>query len=153
MRWAALSLFALLLGCNVQATAPTAHTVLSLSRAPDGYFELLLTGAPVPARAVQAEIVADSPAALLLQDPSPPVGLPIDTVKVEMRGTNRAILFAGDKRGVRLSESGVVARFHLRPSGGGPLPVGATISLRSAVVVANDASRISTTLGGPIPAE
>src|SRR5262249_14965746 len=126
---------------------------LKLARAADGAFDVVLSGAPSAPRAVQAEIAIDSSSALILDNPAAPVGLPLDTVRLEMRGTNRAILFSGDKRGVKLPGTGVVARFHLRSSDGSPPPTGATLRLASALVVANDATAVAATLGAAIPAE
>jgi hypothetical protein len=140
-----------LAACKSETVPSNNSATLYLNRAPDDAFEIRIMNAPSPPRAVQAEVVIDSQQAFTMQDPAHPIGLPLDTVRLEMRGTNRAIMFSGDERGVKIPRDGVVARFHLVPVSGSA-SADATVRIKSALVVAADGTKIGTQLGAPIPA-
>lgn len=134
--------FALLLaaGCSKMTSEPAPTAEIRLSRTPGGAFAVELAASPTAARAVQAEITIDSTSAYVLDAAEAPAGLPLDTVRVSMRGTNRALLFAGDKRGVRLPRDGAIAQFVLDASG--TADTGGTIRIRSALVVGTDGAQL-----------
>lgn len=136
--------------CKADVVQVEQKAKLTLSRSTDGRIEVLLTGAQESPRAIEVELEIAGSDAFLLQDAAAPEGVPLDTVKVRMRGANRAILFAGDKRGARLSRSGAVARFRAEPAGGA---TGARGELRivRAVVAGAEGTAIETDLGGALP--
>jgi hypothetical protein len=106
---------------------------LRLARRPAGRIAIEVTSDVSP-RALQVELAVEGGA---VEDPQPPDGVPLDTVRAKSAGAGLARLFAGDKRGVRLSQDGEVATF--------TAPSAASIRIVSAVLV--DAS------GHPIPVE
>ena len=84
--------------------------------------------APVQPVAFQAEVVIDAGTSFTFDDPQAPEGLPLDTVRLQARGTNRAILFAADKRGIRLPRAGDLLSFTVTGSGGeGTLRLGTVV--------------------------
>jgi hypothetical protein len=138
----------LLAACKDDPT-PAARPTLRLERSADGTIRLQLTGGDRPVRAVEVELEGSGNDAVLIDQPEPPEGVPIDTVRVKMRGTSRAVLFAGDKRGVRLGSSGTLARFRVQtPAGGVP---DARLGVVRALLVDAAGDPIEVDLGAPIP--
>ena len=125
-----------LVGCKTDADSEPARAEIRLVRAGGSMIEVTLSGASVAPRAVQIEVEITSQSAYLLETVSAPPGLALDTLRLQMRGTNRAILFAGDKRGVRMPRDGVVARFTISTSGA-PDPT-ARIAIAKALVAGAD---------------
>lgn len=146
---ASIGLIASLAACQGGATSPSDRPELRIGRTTDGRLALELSGATDSVRAVQAELVIDGDAAFTLEEAEAPRNLPLDSVRMEMRGTNRAILFAGDKRGVLIPRSGVVATFAARATGGGSAQ-GSRISIASAVVAGRDGKKVDVALGSSI---
>lgn len=118
-----LSLSILLAGCFACRGGEVVSeraTELRLTRVPGGRIALELRDSPRNVCALQAELVVDSSGSFVLESAEPPPGTPLDSVRIGMREANRAILFAGDKRGVLLPRSGAVASFIARPSSATP---------------------------------
>lgn len=138
----------LMTACTTETVPETATARLNLARAADGFIDVEIHGAAVNPRALQAELLIDSAAAYVIADVTAPAGVRLDTVRAEMRGANRAILFAGDKRGVRLSRDGAVARFRIDPVGDA---ADARISLGKVLVVAADGTAIAVEPGPAVP--
>ncbi len=136
-----LLLCLLVVGCKSEISTPEISTQLVLQSAPSGQIELAIKNAPDDMRAVQVELVIDSSAAWTLGNTVAGDGLPIDTVRLKMRGANRAIVFAGDKRGVRIGANAVIATFDARPTG---TPTNATLKIGVFTLVNN--------AGGDVPA-
>ncbi len=136
MRWLCLLL---LVGCGKETVeAPSA--VVQLARRPGGQLALELSGA-TNAQALQVELLVTSEATYELVLAASPPGVVLDTVRLQARGPNRAMVFVGDKRGLRLPADGEVARFELRGAGTGQIQVGR-------VVLADERGlAIPTTLG------
>ncbi|MCC7380689.1 MAG: hypothetical protein IT384_02610 [Deltaproteobacteria bacterium] len=144
-----VSLLALAGGCPDDTTAPPVPASLRLVRGADGFVKVELNGADRPARALELEITASGNDAVILEDAAPAPGSSIDTVRVNMLGSGRAILFAGDKRGVRLGQSGELARFRARgPSTEAP---DARLSITRAVVVDAEGAALTVEPGAPLP--
>lgn len=99
-----LLLISLLLGFGCSEDVPDEPQLvrLRLARRPAGRVAVEILEAPVQPVAFQAEVVIDAGTSFTFDDPQAPEGLPLDTVRLQARGTNRAILFAADKRGIRL---------------------------------------------------
>lgn len=151
VRLVVVSATAVQLGCaDDPVTPPSSTPTLRLARTAEGAVKLELSGAPA-VRAVEVELVASGGegGALVLEDATPPPGAPLDRVRIQALGTNRAILFAGDTRGVRLAGSGEVARVRARLASGGAAE--GTLSLERAVVVDVEGRRVDVTLGGALP--
>lgn len=152
LSFAALVLLAsLIAGCAEPAPTPPATASMRLARATDGSIKVELAGVAVPVRAVEVELLASGGpgGAVLLEDAVAPPGVPLDVVRVAMRAVNRAVLFAGDTRGVRLAGSGEVARVRARLVAGGAAQGSLTIT--RAVVVGVDGAAIDVDLGSPLP--
>lgn len=145
---AAALAIAALPGCKADVVTIEPRARLRLVRAADGAIEVELAGAADTPRAIQLELGVESDAGFLVEDAAPPIGLAVDTVRVRMHGTNRAILFAGDKRGAHLGRNGVVARFRVRATGGADAR--GRIRITSALVAATDGLAIPVDLGGAL---
>lgn len=131
-------------------TPPVATPSLRLGRTTDGAVKLELVGAPAAVRAIEVELVASgSGGAVVLEDATAPPGVPLDAVRVRMLGTNRAVLFAGDTRGVRLAGSSEVARVRARLAAGGAAE--GTLSIARAVVADAEGRAVTVTVGGALP--
>jgi hypothetical protein len=151
-RLATMSAVLVQLGCTEDPVVPPSSTpTLRLARTAEGAIKLELTGAPTAVRAVEVELVASGGegGAVVLEDATPPPGTPLDRVRIQALGTNRAILFAGDTRGVRLAGTGEVARLRARLASGGAAE--GTLSIERAVVVGVEGQRVDVTLGGALP--
>lgn len=138
--------------CSSDPTPPPAtKPTLRLARTADGAVKLELVGAAGPVRAVEVELVASGGAsgAVVLEDASAPPGVPLDVVRVQMNGTNRATLLAADTRGVRLAGSSEVARVRARLASGGAAE--GTLSIERAVVADVDGAAVDVELGGALP--
>jgi hypothetical protein len=107
-RWMSIVLFTIA-ACSGD-TEPTVEKVrLRLARRADGRIAIEVLSAPSQLVAVQAELLLDAPSSFTFEDPKAPAALPLDTVRLATRGSNRAILFAGDKRGVQIPRAGELA--------------------------------------------
>jgi hypothetical protein len=151
MRFAGcLALLLLAEGC-AEPVVPIdgAKPEVRIVRAAWGGFQVKLFGMPESPRALEVEILIESDDAYVMEDAAPPSGVPLDAVRIEMRGTNRAILFSGDKHGGRIHRSGVAAEFRVRPPEGGTAGSG-KIRIGRALVVANDGTPIDVTNGSAI---
>ncbi len=144
MRRFLVALTLLAAGCPADPIEPPPVAELRISR-DGGGFAIELAGLSAAPRALQAEITIDSTSAYLIEGAEAPAGLPLDTVRIEMRGANRAMLFVGDKRGIRLPRDGVVARFELVPSTADEGP--GTLAIKSALVVGTDGARLEVQPG------
>lgn len=152
LSYLALALLAApIVACTETTPTPTATASVRLVRATDGSIKVELDGVAVPVRAVEVELLATGGpgGAVLLEDAVAPPGVPLDVVRVAMRGINRAVLFAGDTRGVRLAGSGEVARVRARLVSGGAAQ--GSLSIARAVVAGVDGAAIEVALGGPLP--
>lgn len=138
-------------GCAKETTTTETGPRLSLVRAADGAFELTVRGAPQSPRALEAHVLLEGADDLELVSAAAPIGLPLDRVRAANRGGGRAILFAGDTRGVRGPRDGALARFSVRRSGGGVLPEGGRLRIERAVLVGADGRRIEASLGPGLP--
>lgn len=146
---AASSLFALA-ACG-DDTPPAGRAALRLVRTADGFIEVEIAGAAENPRAVQVELEIESEATHLVEDARSAAGLGTDTVRSASRGTNRAMLFVGDKRGLLLPKSGPLARFKVVPSGGDG-SAEARVRIQSAEVVSSTPHRIEVELGAAVTA-
>jgi hypothetical protein len=144
----ALTLVLIASSCKQEIVDPPDVATLRLSRGADGLVHLALDGADRAPRAVEVEITAEGES-VVLEDAAAAPGLPIDTVRVEMRGTNRAILFAADKRGVRLPPSGEIATLRARAQSGGT--PNARLAITRALVVDADATPMAVEVGAAVP--
>lgn len=151
VRLAAVGSVLVQLGCSDDPVVPpSTPPTLRLARTAEGAIKLELAGVSTAVRAVEAELVASGGAgAVVLEDAAPPPGTPLDRVRLQALGANRALLFASDTRGVRLAGTGEVARMRARLASGGA-PDGA-LSIERAVVVGVDGQRVEVTLGGALP--
>lgn len=121
---------------------------LRLVRSAGGRIGIELVGGERAVAALQVELTVDGSTAFTLDEPAGPTGVPLDTVRLAARGVNRAVLFAGDTRGVALPRAGVLASFAARPA----TEPGASGELQLASAVVSDATgaRIEVTLGPSI---
>lgn len=144
----ALSLLFAVAACKGGATEPSVNAQLKLSRRGGDRIAVELVNGPTGARALEVVFVVEGGSGFDFDTASAPEGLPLDSVRIAQAGESRAILFAGDKRGVRLPASGEVATFSLRGGGGDgrltvqramltneagqsvPIDLGATLSVR-----------------------
>ena len=138
-------------GCASETPEPTTSAEVRLIRASGGFVELQVRDLPVAARALQAELLVDGDDAFTVEAFQAASGLRLDSVQARMRGTNRALLFVGDTRGVPLPTEGAVARFSLEPvtpgaGSGGRLRLGAVL------VVGPDGAAIAVNPGPSIAA-
>lgn len=140
--------------CKGGDAASPGFTEVSLTRSSEGRVAVELLGARSPVRAVQLELRLDGVPGLALTDPAPPPGIPLDTVRLQMRGANRAILFAADARGILLPRSGVLATFaaHGSPTAPGRSADlgkddGVSVSIARAVLVDATGHEIAATIG------
>jgi hypothetical protein len=138
-----LALLAGVPGCKNGTMSPSGSTELRLTRAPEGRIGVELLDGPSVVRAFQVEIGLSSGSKVTLEDPQPPAGVAIDTVRIKMNGADRAVLFAGDKKGGLLPSSGILATFLPKTAG----VAGATVSIVKAVVVDPNGGRIPVRLG------
>lgn len=129
-------------GCSEDPPEVTPVVRLRLARRPAGRVAVEILEAPVQPVALQAELVIDAGSSFDFDDAAAPEGLPLDTVRIQPRGTNRAILFAGDKRGIRLPRAGDVATFTVSGSGGS-----GTLRMGSIVVAGEGGARLATDRG------
>src|SRR5262245_23026886 len=127
--------------CSEDAPA-TKKAELRLVRTSGGEIAVELDRAPVSVRAIELELEVQGDGAFELADAAPAARLPLDTVRLQMNGTNRAILFAGSKREVLIPRSGAVATFSVRGSG-----ANARLLIARAVVADRDGNAIETELG------
>lgn len=134
LAYATVTAFALALAGCPETAPDAAQPLLRLARTPDGRVAVELVDSPSSVRALQVELSVNATSSFTLDEPQGPAGVPIDTVRMAMRGTNRAILFAGDGRGVTLPRSGTLATFSVRPAGGSGL---GALSIVRAVVVSS----------------
>lgn len=102
--------------CKGGSVEEPATARLSLIRQGPDRVAVELQNAPATVRAVQVVLKVEG-GAFTFDDARAPTGLPIDTVRVREAGTNRAVLFAGDKRGVGLPAYGAVATFRMLGDG------------------------------------
>ncbi|MCK6549230.1 hypothetical protein L6R52_25530 [Myxococcota bacterium] len=118
---------------------------LRLVRGAGGRIAVELVGGTTTIGALQVELAVDATAAFTLDEPAGPSGVPLDTVRIEARGVNRAVLFAADTRGVPLPRAGVLASFAARPASG----AGGQAELRiaRAVVAGASGARVDVALG------
>ncbi len=105
-----------LTACKGGSTEEPATARLELVRQGGDRVAVQLQNAPASVRAVQVVLKVDG-GAFTFDDARAPTGLPLDTVRVREAGANRAVLFAGDKRGVGLPAFGAVATFRLLGDG------------------------------------
>lgn len=134
-------------GCKADTVEPDANLRVELRRNALGSIDIEVKGAPLNPRALEVEITIDSPAAYVIEDVKPAAGVALDSVRAQMRGANRAILFAGDKRGVRINKDGPAAQFELQPTGA---PGSGTVRITRALVIGPDGSDLGATLGSAI---
>jgi len=136
----------ILLGLLACAPAPTSSLPAKLHLAPaaDGWIEVVLENAPDHPRALEAELSVSSPVAWTLDRAAAAPEAPLDTVRVAARGSNRMILFAGDKRGIRIAKSGVIAR--IRPAPAGDRAEG-VLSLTRVLLVGPDGAAMPAEIG------
>lgn len=105
-------------GCSEDLPDEPPRVLLRLARRPAGRVAVEIVEAQVQPVAFQAEVVIDAGSSFTFDDPQAPEGLPLDTVRLQPRGTNRAILFAADKRGIRLPRAGDILSFTVSGAGG-----------------------------------
>lgn len=149
MRRSLVALF-LLAGCAKDPVVPPSSSpILRLARAADGAIKVELQDGTIPVRALELELVAAGGGAVLIEDATGAPGVPLDTVRARMAGTNRAVLFAGDTRGVRVGTTGELMRFRARASSGGAAD--GTLTIERAVVVDGEGQTIAVELGGALP--
>jgi hypothetical protein len=129
-------------GCKGGSITPATNTELRLNRAPEGRIAIELVNGPAVVRALDVELTLEDAPGVTLESAQPPKGIEIDTVKMKMHGTDRAILFAGDKKGALLPSSGILATFAPKNAS-----AGGTISIARAVVVDENGGRIPLRLG------
>ena len=123
-RWMMVSFLALAIaGCKGGEVEPPARAQVKLTRRPGDRIAVELISAPVSARALELVLVVEGSASFAFDEARAPDGLPLDTVRIAQAGTNRAILFAGDKRGIGLPTVGDVATFSLIGDGEGQLRI------------------------------
>lgn len=128
MRRLMLTLLWCSLGCSEAVPDEPQLVRLRLARRPAGRVAVEILDAPVQPVAFQAEVVIDAGTSFTFDDPQAPEGLPLDTVRLKARGTNRAILFAADKRGIRLPRAGDILSFTVVGTGGeGTLRLGTIV--------------------------
>jgi len=147
MRW--WILLALAACTSEPKVAPPKSPLLRLARTSDGAVKIELLDGTVAVRAMEVELVASGGAAVIIEDAAPGPGVPLDSVRVKMAGTNRAVLFAGDTRGVRVGSSGELARVRARAAAGGPAD--GTLVIERAVLADGEGAPITVELGGALP--
>ena len=131
-------------GCSDGATPEPVRAELFLSRSTIDRVEVRIRNSGAAPRAVQATLAIDSPSAYLFEEVTPGT---LDSVRLQARGTNRAILFVADKRGMRLTKDGTLVSFIVRPvSSAEP----GTITIEDALIADETGARIETDLGTPI---
>lgn len=138
------------LACSDDEPTP-GRASLRLVRAADGFIEVEIAGAESNPRAIEIEIEIESEDTMLVEDARSAAGLGTDTVRSASLGTNRAIIFVGDKRGLLLPKSGALARFKVAPSAGNS-SAEAVARISRALVVSSVASPIEVELGAAITA-
>lgn len=129
---------------------PPGQASLRLVRGADGFIEVELSGASKNPRALELEIEIESEVTMLVEDARAAPGLGTDTVRTGSRGTNRARLFVGDKRGLLLPKSGTLARFKVVPASAGAAE--ARVRISEAKVVSSTPETIAVELGAAITA-
>lgn len=132
---------ALAAGCGGEKTVGESSAQLRLARRPGGRVAVIVQGAPAAAAALQVELVLEGGAGLAFEDAAPADGLRLDTVRLEAAGAGRAILFAGDKRGVLMPRSGDVVTFAVAGDGQG------SVRMKSAVLASGSGAPIALDLG------
>lgn len=138
------------LGCADDEPTPGIAT-LRLVRATDGFIDVEIAGAEQNPRALEIELEIESEDTMLVEDSRGAPALGTDTVRSASRGTNRAILFVGDKRGLLLPKSGTLARFKIVPSAGNS-SAEAVVRISRARLVDSAAAPIEVELGAGITA-
>ena len=139
-------------GCKSEpSTPPAAQGQVQLARAADGQIELQLRDVDVASKALQVEILVSGDEAYTIETVQPAEGLSLNAVRARMQGTNRAVVFVGDTRGVRLPTTGAVARFTVEPVSSSANS-GARISLGSVLLVGPGGDAIPTRSGPSISA-
>ncbi len=111
-----LALLLVFVGCKGGTVEEPATARLKLVRQGADRVAVEINNAPASVRAVQLVLKIDG-GTFTFDDAKAPSGLPLDTVEVRGAGSNRAVLFAGDKRGVGLPAFGAVATFRLLGDG------------------------------------
>lgn len=109
-RWALILL--VLAACKGGTTEPPASARVKLVRSGGDRVAVEVSGAPASARAIEVVLEVDG-GSFTFDAAAAPDGLALDTVRIAQAGANRAVLFAGDKRGVGLPAFGQVATFRL----------------------------------------
>lgn len=142
----ALSLAALGSACKDGALEHEKKAEVRLTRGASGRIAVEVIKGTTAIRAAQVELKVQGSSALVLEDPQPPPGIPLDTVRIQMRGANRAILFTGDERGALLPRSGVIATF-VASAPAGPDAPGVEVAISKALLVDADGARIDAVLG------
>ena len=106
-----------LVGCKGGAVEPPAKAQLKLSRRGGDRVAVEIVNGPATARAMEVVFAVEGGNGFEFSDASAPDGLPLDSVRIAQAGESRAVLFVGDKRGIRLPAAGEVATFSLRGAG------------------------------------
>ena len=109
---------------------PTKEARLRLARRPAGRVAIELSGLDGAPAALQVTLVTTG-GTHRFEAAAAPSGVPIDTVRLEVREPHRAILFVGDKRGAALPQIGEVATLAITKAGA----EGGELSIASAVLV------------------
>lgn len=143
----ALTLVLIASSCKSETVPPSQSALVRLLRSDDGTISLEISRADRAPKAIEVEITADGDS-VILEDAEPLPHLALDTVRLNMLGTNRAVLFVSDKRPVLLPRTGEVARFRARSAGGGA-PSG-RLSLSRVLVVDENGARIEVEIGSPV---
>ncbi len=137
-----------LIGCSKDPVPPAQLPVVRLARDADGRVRVETSGFPAPLRAIELHLNAEGDA-VVMDAVEAATGLALDTTKLAMHGAQEAILFASDKRGVRLPPSGVIARFAAHEPSSAGVP-SARLKIGRAVVVDTAGNKVEVELGQPL---
>jgi hypothetical protein len=145
---AACALFA----CSGSEAEPEKSTELRLVRAAGGKIALEIDRAPANVRALEVDLSIEGAGSFELVGAVAEEGLALDSVRIQMDGANRAILFVGAKREVLIPRAGRIATFEIRAIGGGASGQdgSARISLTRSVVASIDGARLEAVAGPSI---
>ena len=119
--------------CKPELESPPVRATVRLVRAPDGMIDVVVDGSLSGPGALQLTLAIRPEGAWQIDAAQSPAAPPLDTVRARMRGGDRAIVFIGDKRGVRLGGNGVAARLSLQPAGDARTP--GTLAITRALLV------------------
>lgn len=137
-----------LVACSKDPAPPAQLPVVRLARDADGRVRVETSGFSAPLRAIELHLSAEGDP-VVMDAVEPATGLALDTTKLAMHGAQEAILFASDKRGVRLPPSGIIVRFSAHEPSGAAVP-SARLKIGSAVVVDTAGNKVEIELGQPL---